>query len=243
MVWRFHPPLWSVAATLAGCALMVWLGLWQWQRGVDKQAMRDQYAAANTRAPVVLTVTSIAPSGYGAVAATAAGSYLPDHQLLLDNQVRNRVPGYHVWTPLRLLDGGIVMVNRGWLPQNLDRRILPTLDAPSTPQQVTGLWRALPQPGLRLDSGDCDPRNRALPWPRIEQYPTSQDLACLYGEPVVAGELLLSPEATDGYVREWAVGDNGFPPSRHYGYAAQWLAFAATLLGLFIKLNLKRRPT
>jgi cytochrome oxidase assembly protein ShyY1 len=242
MAWRFRPPLWTVAATFASCALMIWLGLWQWQRGVDKQAMRAQYASATSVAAVKLGASSIAPTGYGAIAAVASGHYLPEHQLLLDNQVRERVPGYHVWTPLRLDDGSLLMVNRGWVPQNPDRRVLPALPAPPGAQQVTGLWRALPQPGLRLDSGDCDPAKQSQPWPRIEQYPTAQDLACLYGERVLGGELLLAPEATGGYVREWAVGDNGFPPSRHYGYAAQWFAFAATLFCIFIKLNLKRSP-
>jgi cytochrome oxidase assembly protein ShyY1 len=242
MALRFRPPLWAVAGTLAGCALMIWLGLWQWQRGVDKEAMRAQYVSASRVAAVTLASNAVAPAGYGAVSAAAEGRYLADRQLLLDNQVRNRVPGYHVWTPLRLADGGLLMVNRGWLPQNPDRRVLPALDVPAGPQRLAGLWRALPEPGLRLASGDCDPQRRTAPWPRVEQYPTAHDLACLYGEPVAAGELLLSPEATGGYIREWAVGDNGFPPARHYGYAAHWFAFAATLFGLFIKLNLKRYP-
>ena len=53
--------------------------------------------------------------------------------------------------------------------------------------------------------------------------------------------LLLAPEASDGYLRDWSQDDRRFPPQRHYGYAAQWFAFAATLLAIFLKLNLKRR--
>lgn len=242
MGWRFRPPRWAVVATLTASSLMIGLGAWQWQRGLDKQAMRRQYAEADRAPPLKLERAAVAPQGYGAVAAIADGRYEAQRQLLLDNQVRNRVPGYHVWTPLRLDDGSLLMVNRGWVPQNPDRRVLPSLEVPGGSQRLHGLWRALPEPGLRLASGDCTAAGSARAWPRIEQYPTAADLACLYGEPVLAGELLLAPEATGGYIREWAVGDNGFPPSRHYGYAAQWFAFAATLIGLFVKLNLKRVP-
>jgi cytochrome oxidase assembly protein ShyY1 len=76
----------------------------------------------------------------------------------------------------------------------------------------------------------------------VVEYPTAEDLACIYPDIKVApGMLLLAPEAEHGFVREWTQADVRFPPSRHYAYAAQWFAFGATLLFLFFKLNLKRR--
>ena len=172
-----------------------------------------------------------------AVAATADGAYV-DRQLLLDNQVHGQTPGYQVLTPLRLAGGGLVIVNRGWLPQNPDRRVLPPLPLPGESMKVRGLWRALPQPALRLKTDNCA---AAASWPRVVEYPTPQDLTCIYGEPVAPGMLLLNPDAPDGYVREWTQAGTSFPPGRNYGYAAQWFAFAATLFVLFVKLNLKRR--
>lgn len=236
--WQFRPPLWAVLGTVLGCAVTGWLGVWQLHRGHAREALDAQYLAAGTEAAIHLDTATPALANAEAVAAEAEGVYV-DQQLLLDNQVRERIPGYQVLTPLRLTGGGLVLVNRGWLPQNPDRRVLPALPLPAGSLKVSGLWRALPQPALRLETHNCE----AQGWPRIVEYPTPADLACLYpGEAVAAGMLLLAPEAANGYVREWNQADRRFPPSRNYAYAAQWFAFGATLLVLFFKLNLKRRP-
>jgi cytochrome oxidase assembly protein ShyY1 len=112
----------------------------------------------------------------------------------------------------------------------------------SVPQgevEVRGLWRALPQPALRLSVDNCPVDAH---FPHLVEYPTAEDLSCLVGSPVAPGELLLDPAAADGYVREWSEITPGMPPERHYAYAAQWFAFCATLLVLFVTLNLRRLP-
>jgi cytochrome oxidase assembly protein ShyY1 len=242
LAWTFRPAAWSVLGTVAGCALTVHLGLWQLHRGAEKQALDRQYAAAAQQPPLDLDTGPVPAAGIAAVSAAAGGQYLADRQLLLDDQVRDGVPGYHVWTPLRLHGGRLLIVNRGWVPQGADRRQLPALPAPPGELELRGLWRALPEPGIRLGGAACDPAHPPAQWPLSVLYPTAADLACFYGEPVLAGELLLAPQAEGGFVREWKVSGTGFPPVRHYAYAAQWFALALTLLALFIKLNLKRKP-
>lgn len=238
--WQFRPPWWAIVGTLLGCAVTINLGLWQWHRGLAREALDAQYASAVTQQALALSVDSAVPAGADAVSATARGHYDASRQLLLDNQVHDRMPGYQVLTPFVLDDGGIVLVNRGWLPQNPDRRVLPALAISDATTTVNGLWRSLPQPALRLSIENCP--SVGVPWPRIVGYPTADDLRCLYGASTAGGVLLLDPAEPDGYLREWTQGDRRFPPQRHYGYAAQWFAFAATLLAIFLKLNLKRRP-
>ncbi len=234
--WTFQPRPWAIIGVLVGCALTIHLGRWQLHRGHAREALSAQYADAEHEKAVDLRVDTPVPADVAALAAVAEGVYL-DQQLLLDNQVRDRIPGYHVLSPMRLSSGGIVMINRGWVPQNPDRRRLPQLTLPSSTVSVHGLWRALPEPALHLKTDNCS----TIGWPRITEYPTPADLSCIYAEKVAAGMLLLDPDAADGYSREWTQTDARFPPSRNYAYAAQWFAFAATLLVLFITLNLKRR--
>lgn len=231
--WHFHPPLWAVLAVIPALALLLALGSWQLHRGQQKAALLTQYAGVALEAAVPLNPAVAA--GAQPLRVRASGHYEIGRQLLLDNQSSHQRPGFQVWTPLRLASGALVLVNRGWIPL-VNRAQPPTPPAPEGAVQVEGYWRALTQAGLRTDAGACEKAER---FPLIVNYPRIADVACLFGENVADGELLLAPEAQDGFVREWHF-DNGFPPERHYGYAAQWFALAATLLFLFIKLNLKR---
>ncbi|MDR3418429.1 MAG: SURF1 family protein [Nevskia sp.] len=242
MAWTFRPPLWAVLGTAAGCALTLYLGVWQLHRGVAKQALDRQYAAALQQPPVPLDVAAAAGSSLVAVPVMVTGQYLADRQLLLDDQPHGDTFGYHAWTPLRLADGRLLIVDRGWLPRGGDSQVLPALPAPSGALSLHGLWRSLPEPGVRLGGSGCEPAHPPANWPRTVLYPTAADLRCFYGQPVLDGELLLAPDAADGFLRDWQPGTQGFPPARHYGYAAQWFAFCLTLLALFLKLNLKRSP-
>lgn len=233
--WQLQPSMWVVLATLGACALTASLGIWQLQRGHAKQALQDRYDVAAAQA--TLQLNAEAQSRAGEVQrAQASGRYWAERQLLLDNQTHQRQPGYDVWTPLRLHGGGVLIVNRGWVPARGARGEVPQLAVPSGEVVVRGLWRALPQPGLRMKSTAC---TQAAQFPATVNYPTAAELACTLGLQVADGVLLLDADADGGYIREWAQVSE-FPPERHYGYAAQWFALALTVLVLFLKLNLKR---
>jgi surfeit locus 1 family protein len=225
-----------VAATLLGAGLCATLGTWQYARGGAKAALLDAYAAALTQPPVEVTAAT-PPHGAVPQRVHATGRYDAQRQLLLDNQVHDRVPGYHVWTPLVLARGGIVLVNRGWVPLGADRGVVPQLPAPAGPVRGSGLWRSLPEPGLRLAAEPC----RVATWPRVVNYPRLEDLQCLFDSPPLPGVLLLDAQEPGGWVRDWPQALVALPPQRHYGYAAQWWALAATVVVLFVFLNLKRR--
>ena len=235
MAYRFRPPLWSIAGTLAVGGLFVTLGVWQLDRGQSKAQLHAAFDASSQI--LSLTLQTPPPDMLGAPLARVEGAYDGERQILLDNQTRDRVPGYRVWTPLRLREGGWLMVDRGWVAASPDRSRLPQIEVDATPRQLSGHWRPIPEPGLRLEAEAC----ASGTFPRVLNYPTRELLSCVLGGPVANGLLLLDPTATDGFVREWAL-PNPVPPARHYGYAAQWFAFAATLLFFFIKLNLRRLP-
>jgi surfeit locus 1 family protein len=232
---RFRPPWWAWLGFVPMSALLLGLGSWQLQRGLIKTQLQALMDASMQQAAGVLDAGSPAAGDGLAPHLAASGHYDSARQLLLDNQGHEGAPGYHVWTPLRLDDGALVIVDRGWVPQNGDRSKLPAVAVEQLPRRVSGLWRPLPRPGMRLDGETC-PQG---PWPRVVQYPRPEDLRCLYAEAPLAGLLLLDPATADGYVRDWRV-NASVPPQRHYAYAAQWYAFAATLLFFFVKLNLRR---
>lgn len=232
--WTFKPSWWATLLMVPALALLLSLGTWQLQRGQAKAAMLAHYAQAGEQAAVAFDPKQVATMT--PLRVQLSGRYDDQHQLLLDNQSNHQRPGYEVWTPLRLADGTLLLVNRGWIPQSGTRIDPPSPAAPQGEQLISGYWRSLSEPGMRLGEPSCA---RASKYPQIVNYPKASELQCILGEPVLNGEILLDAKADGGFVREWNF-DNGFPPSRHYGYAAQWYALALTLLAFFIKLNLKR---
>lgn len=233
MLKRLHAPAWAWLALAAGLGLFATLGTWQLGRGLDKLAWVDQFNRPAGEAEL-LGPGAPAPAPAELRRAAARGTYDPARQLLQDGQAREGRPGFHVWTPLRLSAGGVVLVNRGWIPQppRLDRLVAP--DAPAGELLVQGWWRALPEPAVRVGGDECLPAG-AFPAPVV--YPTAAQLECLLGEPVRPGLLLLDAGEPGGFVREWQ--RPGFPPERHFGYAVTWYALGLTALVLFIKLNWK----
>lgn len=233
--WSFKPPWWATLSTLVLVACLCGLGTWQLQRGWAKQALLEHYEGAAEADARVLDGDSKGTPAQVERARTQ-GRYDASRQMLLDNQSHGGRPGYHVVTPLVLADGARIMVDRGWIARaDIDNAM-----ADAVPQgdiEVDGLWRALPAPAMRLKVDNC----MAGSWPRIVQYPTASELRCLLEAPVADGLLLLSADAPGGYVRQWQESAE-LTPAKNYGYAAQWFAFALTLFGIYLKLNLRRTP-
>jgi cytochrome oxidase assembly protein ShyY1 len=227
---------------LPALALFSSLAVWQWQRGQAKAAIELQMGLQAATDPLPLDPVAPAPPVDAIAHVRVQGQWDAARSILVDNRSHDERPGYEVWTPLTLSDGQVVlMVNRGWVPSDGRRDQLPSTAfavAQAGEQQLTGLWRSLPQPALRLGDAPCG----AVPqWPWVLQYPTVDELRCAYGPAALDGVLLLDPDQPEGFVREWSIA-TAVPPERHYAYAAQWAAFALTLIFLFIKLNFRIHP-
>jgi surfeit locus 1 family protein len=236
---NFRPGFIPTLAMLPLLALLLWLGQWQWDRAAEKQTLLDRWAGQALLAPVALPT---APDGNTTATAQflrvfASGAYLPDSQVLLDNQTHGGKAGYRVLTPLLLADGSALMVDRGWvaLPGNARDR-LPNVAISSANRRVQGRLDHFRQAALREATGPllAVRDNR----PRVMNYPDSAAVSAAIGRPVYPLVLLLDGTEPDGFVREDAP-TLSFGPERHVGYAIQWWALAVTLVLLWSWTALK----
>ncbi len=233
----FRPGWMPALATLLLLPVLVALGLWQLDRARQKAELQAAFAEHLDRPPVPLADLNVADPASRYRRIIASGQYDGTHQVLLDNQVRDGQPGYHVLTPLRLAEGGAILVNRGWLAVGESRQVLPNLATPEGPVTVSG-WLGQPaNPGLRLNEN-----GEASRWPRVVPYVDYERLAARLGYPLQPALILLEPEAPYGYERDWQPRFGGFGPERHRGYAVQWFALAAALVILYVAAH-ARRPT
>lgn len=236
--WEFRPGRASTAVTLLLLPLLLALGFWQLDRARQKAELQALFAEQFQRPPVPLAEIdpTAADNRYRRV--VAAGRYDGARQLLLDNQIRESRPGYHVLTALRLADGAAILVNRGWLSLGTSRLQLPDVSLSDESVTVAG-WLAQPaNPGLRMgDGAGGDSR-----WPRVIPHVDYGRLSDLLGYPLLPAIVLLEPEAPAGYGRDWRPRFGGQGPERHRGYAVQWFALAAALVVLYLAVNARKLP-
>jgi surfeit locus 1 family protein len=221
--------------TLAALLLFVQLGLWQWHRAQHKQALAEDFGTGGQSVVDLGTLDILKLPRYTQL--RLQGSYDGEHQFLLDNMSHNGQPGYEVLTPMYLIDGRAVVVNRGWLPLTASRSQLPQVALDSTaPQTAVGRLDDLPVAGIAL--GHVPPAADA-PWPKLTSFPAMADLSATLGRPLQTRQLLLNADQPLGYLRDWH--PSGLSPARHLSYAIQWWAFGALALGLYGYMNWRRK--
>lgn len=223
------------ALAVLGIVVFVVCGVWQWDRGVARQAVWQDFTTGG--APAIDPGARSLEALPRFTRVRLAGRYDGEHQILLDNRTHAGRAGYEVLTPFELQDGRWVLVNRGWIPFSGYRDRLPdaALAGPSASVTVTGRVDTLPTQGMA--AGHAPPTVDAS-WPKVTSYPQHDELVAALGRPLETRQVLLDATAADGYLREWQA--PGVPPERHFSYAAQWWLFAATVAVLYVILNLHK---
>ncbi|MFD4180209.1 SURF1 family protein [Rhodococcus sp. NPDC058514] len=141
-------PGWLVlAVVVAGFAYMCFTVLAPWQLGKNTDTeQRNRLIEESSNAEPV-PVESILPTS-GPLAAgdewrqvTATGSYLPGSDVLIRLRSIEGAPAYEVLTPLRLTDGRVVLINRGYVRPE-QGAVPPSFEpAPTEPVTVTARAR------------------------------------------------------------------------------------------------------
>lgn len=217
-------------ALIAGCVM---LGRWQWDR------TQDILAAERAAAGAPISVTQVAPPGAEINGADigrqvfAVGTYLADKQVSVTNRMLDDATGIWVVTPLRLEDGSVIAINRGWLPDENAEGFIPPAgevrvqgtytpdevfyaDAPMTVGSVVAIS------GTALGAG----------W----QVPTHAGYLNLVTQTPGSSPAPIPVPAT--------VQTSDVPfPLQNFGYAFQWWIFALFVVFAYLRwLSLDARP-
>lgn len=225
----FRPSTWPTLGAALVIALTVPLGVWQTHRGDEKEARQRLLEARMRETPVVLTGSfdSAEPLLYRHV--RAAGEYDAARQIYLDNQVMHGQAGYYVVTPMRLRDGALLLVNRGWIARGPRYPEPPAVRVPVGRVEVSGL-ATLP-PARFLELGSQTVSGNVWQNLTIERYRAAAKA------PVVP-VLLLSDAPGAGLEAVRETPDAGV--AKHREYALTWFSLAGTAFALWIVLNVRR---
>lgn len=218
-------------------ALLIRLGFWQLDRAAEKESLLAQQELSMSQEAIDLHSILGEVDDFRYRKATLTGRYDPDHQYLIDNQIVNGRAGYFVLTPFQLEGTDrAVLVNRGWIPVNKDRRIMPVLTIGALKNTLLGRINHFPVVGIKLDGAEIPTEN----WPSVVQVVDIKILSDKLERSLLPFQIELDSTMTDGYVREWKR-NISMTPEKHIGYAVQWFGLAITLTILFIGLSFKAR--
>jgi surfeit locus 1 family protein len=238
MLQRFLTPRWIaghvMVVVIAGAFIR--LGVWQLDRLVERRAFNEAVAGRLAAQPTdlysLLDSLGVAELEYRQV--VVAGTFDTTEEILVRSRTHNGEAGFHVVTPLVTDRSKAVLVNRGWVPMDLDEPPVLAALPPSGRVEVTGHLRgsqSAPTLGPRDPSEGLLKRVYWIDIPRIQQQssysliPVSIELRAQV--PGQAGLLPVPapiPDQTEG---------------SHLAYAIQWFAFAA--IGLVGYAALLRR--
>lgn len=227
------PPLkslrgWLIAvAALAGIALTLALGQWQWGRAQQRLAWQASVQARQAAAPVPAAelVRSDASPDLLHRRVELRGQWLARHTVYLDNRQMQGRPGFYVVTPLQLAGSdAVVLVQRGWVPRDFTQRErLPPVLTPAG--EVTVRGRIAPPPAKLYDFAGTS------------EGPIRQnlDLAAFRTEtglPLTEFSVQQTGAASEGLLREWP--EVASAADKNIGYAVQWWALSVLIFILYV---------
>jgi surfeit locus 1 family protein len=235
--FRFQPRFAATLAAAAGVAATLALAHWQLGRAHEKEALAARLETLARDAPVTLSSAEVRVEDVEWRRVTARGRFDARYGVLIDNRISHGVAGFHVLMPLELGSNGgegtrYVLVNRGWVAGHADRSRLPEVRTPEAAVEITGL--AVTPSRRFLELSDRVAEGRVWQNLTLARYREAFRIPL---QPVVIQQ---ESALDDGLVREWDPPNLGV--DKHYGYAFQWLALAATVLVFYLVTHVRRRP-
>ncbi|GCB06175.1 SURF1 family protein [Ralstonia sp. SET104] len=229
---------------LAGVALIALtcsLGRWQLSRAHERIERQARIVALENAPAQRITAQPVMADSVMYRPVLLRGTFDVAHTVLLENRphVTNGIsqPGFEVLIPLILEGAGgrAALVNRGWLPRDpVDRTRIAPYTTPAGEVQVEGM--AVPHAsrvfslGRKEGADDVGQRLRQ----NIDLDAFSREI----GVPLQPFVVEQQSDAQDGLARDWPRADLG--ADRNYGYAFQWFAMAAAVLGLMVVYGVRR---
>jgi surfeit locus 1 family protein len=218
-------------AAIAGLALLISLGTWQMQRLYWKQGLIGAIQERVHATPVSMAAIEDRASLGGDVEyarVAAEGQFLNDHEIHLYALDSAHGPGFHVIAPLRLTDGSILLVNRGYVPNDLKDPAKRAAGQFTGDVKVVGLMRQAEPQGMF--EPDNDPKRNIWYWRDIDAMADAAG-----GEAARVHRYILDAEAEPAPPGGWPQGGTTRLelPNRHLEYALTWYGLAAALVAVF----------
>lgn len=220
-----------IALALPVLAMLLLLGNWQLQRLQWKEGLLETIETRMQRPPATLdeaVATWQETSDVDYLPVRFDGGFLNDREQFFLATYEGQ-SGWYVYTPLVLADGGVIIVNRGFIPYDMkdpeNRNWTPVDQAVS----IVGLARnpLFEKPGRLVP--DNTPQDRTWYW---KDFAAMSQAMGLQDEPLIP--FFVDVSTTDGRVANGPIAGvtRVSLPNNHLQYAITWFGLAAALVAV-----------
>lgn len=225
----FSPTLLPSIIVLFLFPLLLTLGLWQINRGATKNRIQMQFSQRSQSIPIDLNSLNSIDLEKNYFPGIMKGHFANQHSYLLDNKIKLHKIGYEVFTPF-ILKGSqkIILVNRGWIPQGLNRKEIPKIPILENEIIIQGLI-IFPTTSFSFK------QKSENSWPKRIQTINSHFLKKNQLEPFI---LVIDKKQPYSFIPLWR--PVSLQASRHYAYAFQWLVLGLTLFIAYFSTHTRR---
>jgi surfeit locus 1 family protein len=236
---KFRPTFWPTVISVPAFIVLLGLGTWQVQRLHWKENLIAERTARTTAAPIALP-----PAGRQLSAAelddldfrhaTVTGAFEHAQEMYLAARTMEGSVGYQIVTPLRLEDGSVALVNRGWVP---DTRKDPAKRAAGQVSGTVTIDGAIRAPGVQhWLQPDNEPAKNIWFW---NDMPAMAAHAGIPADRLVPVFLEAGPAPNQGGL---PIGGQTHVilPNDHLQYAITWFALAIGLAVIYFLYHLRR---
>lgn len=219
---------------ISAMAVTLTLGTWQIFRLEQKTALIARIEAAKTHTPLTDLPAYHALAAHEFALVELKGVWIPDIEFQVTPRYFRDQLGYHIFAPLTLADGRVVIVNRGWIPA--------AKKAPATRPETLAKGHASLIGMIRLG----EDRNYFTPpsspekniWFGRDVRQMAETAGLTHVAPVtvdVIGEHTMDalPVPFDGEIRLY---------NQHVTYILTWYGIALAVLVIFLVYHYKRQP-
>ncbi|PCH55223.1 MAG: hypothetical protein COC15_04610 [Legionellales bacterium] len=189
--------------------ILIILGVWQINRGLEKQANTQQF---NNSPPVTITGTAFKT------------------QFLLDNQIYNKQVGYYILTPILTKKNVIILINRGWVAAN-NRKSIPNIQISAQPQNFQGIIKT-PGTGIVLQHTVEQLNANIVRIQSVDFLVIAKQL----DNKIAISPSVLHLDKSHPEILQYITPYLGMKASKHFAYAAQWFAMALAIIVYLVVL-------
>jgi surfeit locus 1 family protein len=234
----FRPKLIGAIITTLLAALFIKFGSWQMHKAEYKLSLQKQYNKYDLNEAEDLPRNFSNPDELRYKKVRVSGRYLPQYEILLDNQFDGERSGYYVITPLQI-EGSkdIVLINRGWIEASENHAQVPYVNTPISQQYVEGSIWVPSQKFYTLEKKSPQNENERH-WNKVWQNMDLTHFSEIVPMKTLPFIIRMSPNVEGGFARNWVRPDDRI--ETHLSYAYQWYGFALASVLIYLYLSTHR---